>query len=67
MDFFQLWKAIKEVWGKGDFWPECRAAAVEAYEDEMVRRGGEEVRLSEANRAAMHDWEKVTLSDSPIN
>ena len=38
--------------------------AIAAYENEMRPGGGEEVRLSEANSIAMHDWEKVTQSPS---
>lgn len=34
------------------------------YENEMVARGGKEVRLSEANSIAMHDWDKVMQSPS---
>lgn len=38
--------------------------AIAAYENEMRPRGGEEVRLSEANSIALHDWEKVMQSPS---
>jgi len=31
-------------------------------EEEMVRRGGEEARLSTENTVFLHDWEKVMAS-----
>lgn len=64
MDSFQLHKAIVKFWSSGNFSSEQRTAAITAYEDEMIPRGGEEVRLSEANSIAMHDWEKVMQSPS---
>ena len=64
MDSFQLYQAIEKFWSQGQFSPEQRAEAITAYETEMVARGGEEVRLSEANSVAMHDWEKVMQSPS---
>lgn len=36
--------------------------AVSAYEEEMKKRSGEEVRLSVMNTAMLHDWEKVMKS-----
>ena len=38
--------------------------AVLSYEQEMVGRAGEEVRISKANTEMMHDWER--LKDSPF-
>lgn len=64
MDSFLLCKGIESFWNSGDFSLEQRAAAITDYENEMIPRGGEEVRLSEANSIAMHDWEKVMQSAS---
>lgn len=64
MDSFLLCKGIESFWNSGDFSLEQRAAAITDYENEMIPRGGEEVRLSEANSIAMHDWEKVMQSPS---
>ncbi|KAI9771561.1 MAG: hypothetical protein M1835_006415 [Candelina submexicana] len=41
---------------------EGREKVVGKYEEEMVRRGGEEVRLGERNTRMLHDWEQVLLS-----
>ncbi|KAI9696061.1 MAG: hypothetical protein M1836_005892 [Candelina mexicana] len=41
---------------------EGRKMVVGKYEEEMVRRGGEEVRLGEMNTRMLHDWEQVLLS-----
>ena len=62
MDSFLLCKGIESFWNSGDFSSEQRAAAITDYENEMIPRGGEEVRMSEANSIAMHDWEKVMQS-----
>jgi 2-polyprenyl-6-methoxyphenol hydroxylase-like FAD-dependent oxidoreductase len=35
---------------------------IEAFEDEMIKRGGTEVRDGMANTMMLHDWEKVKLS-----
>ena len=63
-DSYELCKRIEGFWNSGNFSTESRATAIISYEDEMRRRGGEEVRLSEANSIAMHDWEKVMQSPS---
>ena len=63
-DSYELRKRIEGLWDSGGFAAEQRVAAITAYEDEMRRRGGEEVRLSEANSVAMHDWEKVMQNPS---
>jgi 2-polyprenyl-6-methoxyphenol hydroxylase-like FAD-dependent oxidoreductase len=39
-----------------------RGSTITAFEDEMVKRGGTEVRDGMANTAMLHDWEKVKLS-----
>jgi FAD binding domain-containing protein len=36
--------------------------AVEAYEEEMVQRTGDEVRLCTVNTSMVHDWEKMLQS-----
>lgn len=63
-DSFQLCKGIEKFWNSGNFTSEQRATAITEYEDEMIPRGGEEVRLSEANSIAMHNWDKVMQSPS---
>ena len=64
MDAYQLCKTLEKLWDSGDFSVKERAAAMNDYETEMIPRTGEEVRLSEANSVAMHDWEKVMQSPS---
>jgi 2-polyprenyl-6-methoxyphenol hydroxylase-like FAD-dependent oxidoreductase len=39
-----------------------QAEAMIAFEDEMIKRGGTEVRDGIANTMLLHDWEKVKLS-----
>jgi 2-polyprenyl-6-methoxyphenol hydroxylase-like FAD-dependent oxidoreductase len=39
-----------------------RKETIHAFEDEMVKRGGTEVRDGNANTTLLHDWEKVKLS-----
>jgi 2-polyprenyl-6-methoxyphenol hydroxylase-like FAD-dependent oxidoreductase len=39
-------------------------AAINAYETEMIARGGEEVRLSWQNTTLLHNWEKAL--ESPL-
>ncbi len=39
-----------------------QATAIGMYEDEMIARGGEEVRLSAMNTRMLHDWELVRES-----
>ncbi len=63
-DAYELCKRIEGIWDSGEFSLERKLEAIVAYEDEMIPRGGEEVRLSEANSVAMHDWEKVMQSPS---
>ena len=63
-DSYELCKRIEGFWDSSGFSAEQRAEAITAYEDEMRQRGGEEVRLSEANSVAMHDWEKLMRSPS---
>ena len=41
-----------------------RARAIDDYEDEMIPRASEEIRLGEMNTRMMHDWGK--LEQSPI-
>lgn len=67
-DSLKLCEAITKAWrgevgGKGGFvGTEERAAAIDAYETEMIARAGEEVRLSAKNTAMLHDWEQVLQS-----
>lgn len=63
-DSLQLFKAIEKYWNGGDISIEGRGVALDTYEMEMKERGGEEVRLSEANSVAMHNREQVMLSPS---
>jgi 2-polyprenyl-6-methoxyphenol hydroxylase-like FAD-dependent oxidoreductase len=39
-----------------------RASTISAFEDEMIARGGKEVRDGNANTMLLHDWEKVKQS-----
>ncbi|KAF2847554.1 FAD/NAD(P)-binding domain-containing protein [Plenodomus tracheiphilus IPT5] len=39
-----------------------RREVITAFEDEMIKRGGAEVRDGTANTTFLHDWEKVKLS-----
>ncbi|EUC31171.1 hypothetical protein COCCADRAFT_6895 [Bipolaris zeicola 26-R-13] len=39
-----------------------RKAAITAYEDEVIKRGGAEVRDCTANTVMLHDWERVRQS-----
>ncbi|KAF1937425.1 FAD/NAD(P)-binding domain-containing protein [Clathrospora elynae] len=41
---------------------EDRRTAVNAFEDEMIKRGGSEVRDGTANTILVHDWERVKQS-----
>lgn len=63
-DSLELFNAIKKYWKYPDFGIVDRKAALDAYEEEMIARGGAEVRLSEENSYMMHDWAKVTESVS---
>lgn len=47
-------KAIESFWEEGTI--DSRVQALQEYETEMIQRAGEEVRLSEANSVAVHDW-----------
>ena len=64
MDAFNLCEGVQKFWNGGDFKAEQRALAIAQYEEEMIARSGEEVRLSEKNVIAMHDWELVMQSPS---
>jgi 2-polyprenyl-6-methoxyphenol hydroxylase-like FAD-dependent oxidoreductase len=63
MDAFTVHKAVKAFWFS-DGSLESRANAVVDYEAEMIARGGEEVRMSEANTMAVHNWGKIMESPS---
>lgn len=64
-DAANLVKTIEKYWlSENGFGDEGRASAIEKYENEMIPRGGEEVRLCEMNSIMMHDWEK--LKKSPL-
>ncbi|KAL8714642.1 MAG: hypothetical protein Q9220_001591 [cf. Caloplaca sp. 1 TL-2023] len=63
-DAYEMCKTVEGFWKSGSFSTEERKAAITAYEQEMIPRGGEEVRLSEANSVAMHDWQMVMQSPS---
>lgn len=63
-DAYTVCKALESFWNGGDFTIEDRSAAMEVYEEEMIARAGEEVRLSEENSVKMHEWSKVMESPS---
>ncbi|KAF2831692.1 FAD/NAD(P)-binding domain-containing protein [Ophiobolus disseminans] len=56
-DAGKLRDAIVRIGEGGD-----RKDVVDAFEEEMVKRGGMEVRDGNANTGMLHDWEKVRLS-----
>jgi 2-polyprenyl-6-methoxyphenol hydroxylase-like FAD-dependent oxidoreductase len=59
MDAAKLVEAIKSFVQKGQ---SSQAAAIWSYEEEMIHRAGEEVRLSAANTEMLHDWKRVLQS-----
>ena len=62
-DAFNLANAISRVrQPDGVFSPKEREHQVTGYEEEMIARGGEEVREGELNVRMLHDWEKVLQS-----
>ncbi|CRL28765.1 Aromatic-ring hydroxylase-like [Penicillium camemberti] len=61
-DAYTACKAIESFWNRGDFTIEERAAAIQAYEEEMIMRTGEEVRLSEESTVKLHNWSSVMQS-----
>ncbi len=58
MDAAYFVRAVKAV-AEGK---QTLAEAVRAYDQEVVKRGGEEVRLSKMNTEMVHDWERVMQS-----
>ncbi|KAH7061729.1 hypothetical protein BKA63DRAFT_484493 [Paraphoma chrysanthemicola] len=56
-DAGKLRDALVEIAGGAD-----RGATIAAFEDEMIKRGGTEVRDGIANTTLLHDWEKVKQS-----
>lgn len=56
-DAAKLSTAIINIWCG-----ETRMKAIDSYEAEMIKRGGEEVRLGEMNTNMLHDWDKVLQS-----
>ncbi|KAH7068567.1 hypothetical protein FB567DRAFT_541303 [Paraphoma chrysanthemicola] len=56
-DAGRLRDALVEIAGGAD-----RGAAITAFEGEMIKRGGTEVRDGNANTTLLHDWEKVKQS-----
>ncbi|KAB5575398.1 hypothetical protein GE09DRAFT_1091864 [Coniochaeta sp. 2T2.1] len=62
MDAYTVCKAIESFWEEGTV--DGRVRALQEYETEMIQRAGEEVRLSEANSVAVHDWSKIGESPS---
>lgn len=64
-DALKLSEAIIAGWSsEGKFTTEQRMKSISQYEEEMISRGGEEVRVSEMTTVMMHDWEHVF--DSPV-
>ncbi|KAM0545983.1 hypothetical protein ACHAPJ_011095 [Fusarium lateritium] len=63
-DAFTVYKAIGVVWNQEEISAEERKRAIGEYETEMIERTGEEVRLSEKNSFAVHDWAQVMQSPS---
>ncbi|KAL8836588.1 MAG: hypothetical protein Q9176_006225 [Flavoplaca citrina] len=61
-DSAKLCAAITRVWQAERLTIDAKANAINEYEEEMIKRGGEEVRLGEMNTKMLHDWEKVLQS-----
>ncbi|RDW65893.1 FAD-dependent oxidoreductase [Aspergillus mulundensis] len=57
LDAGRVCEALGAVWG--GLTVEGREGAVKGFEEEMVRRSGEEVRASEANSVLLHDWSRL--------
>jgi len=53
-------KAVKDVCVS----PANRAKAISAYDEELVKRGSDEVQLSLKSAILVHDWEK--FMESPV-
>lgn len=65
-DALKLVQVIENRWHgeKESFGREQRIEAIGEYENEMIPRSSEEIRVSEMNTRMMHDWEK--LKQSPV-
>ena len=62
-DAVKLCGAISGMWlPEEGFATNERAVTIDAYETEMIARGGEEVRLSATNTGMLHNWEQVMKS-----
>ena len=62
-DALKLCEAVTKIWRPREgLVTEERAGAIDEYEEEMIERGGAEVRLSYQNTVMVHDWEKVLQS-----
>lgn len=62
-DSAKLCRAIVGAWRHGgEAFLAGRAAAIEGYEEEMVARTSEEVRLGEVNSNMLHDWGLIQQS-----
>lgn len=62
MDAYTVCRAIEGFWRSDDLAE--KSTAIQKYETEMIARGGEEVRMSELNSVAVHEWGKVMESPS---
>jgi 2-polyprenyl-6-methoxyphenol hydroxylase-like FAD-dependent oxidoreductase len=61
-DASELRDALVKVYNGAD-----RASTIGAFEDEMIGRGGREVKDGNANTMLLHDWEKVKQSSPFTN
>ncbi|KAL8763881.1 MAG: hypothetical protein Q9194_007236, partial [Teloschistes cf. exilis] len=62
-DAAALCRAIKGAWDVPEQTRmEARANAIDAYESEMTKRSGQEVREGEMNTKMLHNWDKVMQS-----
>lgn len=57
-----LVKSLKTIQGEKE--KSKAASIINEYEDEMIKRGGEEVEMSVRTMNMVHDWQK--LMQSPI-
>ena len=62
LDSSKLCKSIKELWRNGVIDHEAKPKVIGEYENEMIERGGKEVKLGADNTKLLHDWERMTQS-----
>ncbi|KAI4118670.1 MAG: hypothetical protein LQ345_001325 [Seirophora villosa] len=62
-DAAKLCKAITEIWAaRIEERAASKARLMGEYENEMIKRGSDEIRMGEMNTKMLHDWDKVMQS-----